>query len=37
MTTAIGSSSVVYLFHKGIISQVLCGYEVQTNMYYFLF
>ena len=26
------TSSVVYIFHKGIISQVLCGYEVQTTM-----
>jgi len=28
----IGSSLVVYIFHKGIISLVLCGYEVQMNM-----
>ena len=25
---AIGLSSVVYIFHKSIISYVLCGYEV---------
>jgi len=35
--TAIGSSSLVYIFHKGIISLVLCGYEVQKNMEYFYF
>ena len=28
---AIGSSSVVYIFHMGIIS-FLCGYEVQNLM-----
>ena len=28
----IGQSPVVYIFHKGIISLVLCGYEVQMNM-----
>ena len=32
-----GWSSVVYVFHKGIILQVLCGYEVQMNMYFFDF
>jgi len=26
--------SVVYIFHKGII--VLCGYEVQMNMYFLI-
>jgi len=34
---AIGSSSVVYIFHKGIISSVLCGYEdimYFINMYF---
>jgi len=30
-------SSGVYIFHKGIISQVLCGYEVQMNMSVFVF
>jgi len=25
-------SSAVYIFHKGIISLVLCNYEVQMNM-----
>ena len=29
----IGSSLVVYIVHKGIISYVLCGYEIQMNMY----
>jgi len=29
-------SSVVYIFYKGIISQVLCGYDVQMNMSVFL-
>ena len=28
----IGSSSVIYIFQKGIISKVLCGYEVQMNV-----
>jgi len=28
-----GSSSVVYVFHKGIISEELCGYLVQMNMF----
>jgi len=28
-------SSVVYIFHKCIISYVLCGYEVQINMQVF--
>ena len=28
----IGSSLVVYIVHKGIISEVLWGYEVQVNM-----
>ena len=28
----IGPSSVVYIFHKCIISEVLCGYVVQMNM-----
>ena len=28
----IGYSSVVYIFHRGILSLVLCGYDVQTNM-----
>ena len=32
---AIGSSLVVCIFHKGIISYVLCGYEVQMNMFVF--
>jgi len=32
-----GSSSVVYIFHKRIRSLLLCGYEVQTNMYFFDF
>jgi len=32
----IGSSSVVYIFHKGIISLVLCGYEVQMNSICFI-
>ena len=27
----IGSSLVVYIFHNGIISLVLCDYEVQMN------
>jgi len=30
-------SSVVYIFHKGIISDVFCGYEVQMNMYLLFF
>ena len=30
----IGSSLVVYIVHKGIISEVLWGYEVQVTMYY---
>ena len=34
---AIGSSSVVYKFHKGIISSVLCGYEVIIDMQFFYF
>ena len=25
-------SSVVYIFHKGIISIVVCGYDIQMNM-----
>ena len=29
-------SIVVYIFHKGIISFILCGYEVQTNVYFFI-
>jgi len=33
----IGSSSGVYIFHKGILLYVLCGYEVQKNMYFFYF
>jgi len=28
----IGPSSAVYIFHKGIISLVLCGYKVQINI-----
>ena len=32
----IGPSSVVYIFHKGIISLVLCSYESQMNMYIFI-
>jgi len=31
----IGSSLVVYIFHIGIISFVLCGYDVQMNMLLF--
>ena len=34
---AIGSSSVVYIFHKGIIFKVHCGYEVQMNIFFFDF
>jgi len=30
-------STVVYIFDKGILSYVLRGYEVQMNMYLFLF
>ena len=30
-------SSVVYIFHKGIISWVLCGYEVQMTFVSFQF
>ena len=30
---AIGSSSVVHILHKGIISKVLCGYEINTDEY----
>jgi len=33
----IGSTLVVYIFHKGITLLVLCGYEVQMNMYFFFF
>jgi len=33
----IGSSSVDYIFHKGLLSYVLGGYEVQMNMYIFDF
>ena len=33
--TAIWSSSFVYIFQKGIVSFVLCGYEVQLNVYIF--
>ena len=33
----IGRSSVVYIFHKGISSYVLCGYEEQMHMYVFDF
>ena len=29
-------SRVVYIFHKGIISFILCGYEVQMNVYFFI-
>jgi len=29
-------SSIVYIFHKRIISKVLCGYEVQMNICQFL-
>jgi len=35
--TNIGSTLVVYIFHKGITLLVLCGYEVQMNMYFFYF
>jgi len=31
-----GSSLVVYIFHKGIISSVLCDYEVKMNTYFFI-
>jgi len=31
-TLAIGASLVVNIFHEGIISQGLCGYEVQINI-----
>ena len=34
---AIGSCSVVYIFHKGIIYWVLGGYDIQMNMYLFDF
>ena len=27
----------MYIFHKGIISEVLCGYDVQMNMLIFDF
>jgi len=30
---SIGPCSVVCIFHKGITSYVLCGYEVQLNMW----
>ena len=30
--SVIGPSSVVCIFHKGIISFVLCGYAVQMNI-----
>jgi len=30
-------NSIVYIFHKGILSEVLCGYEVQMSMYFFKF
>ena len=33
---AMGSGSIVYIFNKDIISYVLCGYEVQMNMSFFL-
>ena len=33
----IGSSSIVYIFHKAISSQVLYGLEVQMNVYIILF
>ena len=33
----IGTRSVVYIFHKGIISYVRSCYEVQMNMYYYFF
>ena len=29
--------NICSIFHKGIISSVLCGYEVQMNMYLFDF
>jgi len=32
----IASSLVDYKFHKGIISLVLCGYEVQMNKYFLI-
>jgi len=32
----LGKYSVVYIFHKGILSQVPCGYKVQMNMYFFI-
>jgi len=32
---AIGPSSVVCIFHKSILSLVLCGYEEQMDMYFF--
>ena len=32
---SIGWCSDVYIFHKGIIVYVLCGYEVQMRMYFF--
>ena len=34
----IGPSSVVYIFHKSITFRhsVLCGYEVQMNLFFFV-
>ena len=29
-------TSIVYIFHNGILSEVLCGYEVQRSMLVFL-
>jgi len=34
---AMGLSSVVYIFHKGVFSNVLCSFEAQMNMYIFPF